>query len=110
MDRNIHSITNKYTWLKYLVVGAVCHVESTQFDRYLIASSLAYGEGHFDYVGLRVLKNLLGDRDIQSRLDMSDVDPQSHGPMCREGLSILIEQLEAEKLDVKKLCQQSKVN
>lgn len=81
------------TWLEYLVIGAVGHVEAPQLHSHLVAACLAHGEGHFDHVGLWLLQNLLRDGDVQRQLDVSDVHPQSDGPVGGERLSILIEQL-----------------
>lgn len=89
-------ICNKYssdTWLKYLVIRAVGHIEATQLDSNLIASGLAHCKGHFDYIRLWFLQNLLCHRDVQSHFNVGDVDPQSHRPMGRERLAIFIVQL-----------------
>lgn len=85
------------TWLEYLVIRAVCHIEATQLDGNLIASGLAHCEGHFDYVGLWFLQNFLCNRDVQSQFNVSDVDPQSNRSMRRERLAILVEQLRRQK-------------
>lgn len=92
----IENTCSNNTWLKYLVIRAVGHIEASQLDSNLIASGLAYCEGYFDYIGLWFLKNFLCNRDVQSQFNVGDVDPQSHRPMGRERLAILIEQLETE--------------
>lgn len=82
-----------HTWLEYLVIWTVSHIEAAQLDSNLIASGLAHCEGHFDYIGLWFLQNLLRNRDVQSQFNVGDVDPQSHRSMGWERLAILIEQL-----------------
>lgn len=62
------------TWLKYLIIRAVSHIKASQFHSHLIAAGLAHSKGHFNYVGLGLLQHLLGDRNVQSQLDMCDVD------------------------------------
>lgn len=86
-----------HTWLKYFVIRAVGHIEAAQLDGNLVASSFAHCEGDFDDVGLWFLKNLLCYRDVQSQLNMGDVDPETHRPVGREGLTVLIEELSRHK-------------
>lgn len=81
------------TWLEYLVIRAISHIQSTQLDCNLITSSLAYCKSHFDYIGLWVLQDFLCDRDVQGQFNVGNVDSQPHRPMCWERLTILIEQL-----------------
>lgn len=57
--------TCSHTWLEYLIIRAVGHIEPTQLDSNLIAACFAHREGHFDYVGLRFLQNLLCNRNVQ---------------------------------------------
>lgn len=85
------------TWLENLVIGAVGHVEASQLHGHLVAACLAHCEGHFDHVGLWLLQNLLRDGDVQCQLDVGDVDPQSHGPVGGERLSVLVEQLQRSR-------------
>lgn len=86
-----------HTWLENLVIRTVGHVEAAQLHSDLVASCLAHGEGHFDHVGLWLLQNLLRDGDVQRQLDVSDVDPQSNGPVGGERLSVLVEQLQQSR-------------
>lgn len=85
------------TWLECLVIRAVGHIEPTQLDSNLITSGLAHCECHFDYIRLWFVQNFLCNRDVQSHLNVGDVDPQSHRPMGWERLAILIEQLRSTK-------------
>lgn len=86
-------ICHTCTWLKYLVIRTISHIEAAQLDSNLIASSFAYCKGNFYNVGLRFLQNLLCDRDVQGQFNVGDVDPQTHRPMGWERLTILVEKL-----------------
>ena len=90
------NLYSSYTWLEYLVIRAVGHIEATQLDSNLISSGLTHCECHFYYIGLRFLQNLLGNRDVKSQFNVGDVDPQSNRSMGRERLAILIEQLKRQ--------------
>lgn len=84
------------TWLEYLVVRAVSHIEATQLHGNLIASSLADREGYFDHIGLWFLKDFLCHGDVQCQFNVSDVDPQPHRSMGWKRLAILVEQLKRQ--------------
>lgn len=88
-----HHLCTHVTWLKCFIIGAVCYIEPPQFNSHLVAARLAHSEGHFHHVGLGLLKDLLGDRNVQSQLYVSDVHPQTHGPVSEKRLAILIEEL-----------------
>lgn len=81
------------TWLEYLIVRAVSHIETTQLHSNLIASSLAHREGYFDYIGLWLLKDFLRNGDVQSQFNVGDVDPKPYRSMGWKRLAILVEQL-----------------
>lgn len=81
------------TWLKDFIIGAIGHIETPQFNSHLIAAGLAHSEGHFHHIGLGFLKDLLGNRNVQSQLYVSDVHPQAHGPVSWKRLAVLIEEL-----------------
>jgi len=87
------STRRRNTWLKYLVIRAVGHIEATKLDSNFVASGLAHSEGDFYHIGLWILQNLLCHRDVQSQLDVGDVDPQTHRPVGRKRLAVLVEQL-----------------
>jgi len=84
------------TWLEYLVVGAVGHIETAELHGHLVAARLAHGEGHLDHVGLGILQDFLGDGDVQPQLHVGDVHPKAHGPVGGEGLAVFVEQLQRE--------------
>lgn len=88
------------TWLKYLIVGAVSHIETTQLHGNLIASSLAHREGYFDYIGLWFLKDFLCHGNVQSQFNVGDVDPQPHRSMGWKRLAILVEQLRRQEKSI----------
>lgn len=52
------------TWLENLVVGAVSHIQATEFYSDFVSPSPAHSESHFHHIGIGLLKNFLGYRNI----------------------------------------------